>query len=191
MSLSKSFTFHASAAVAENHFQVLLRAELDGAANVARFVGDHQHRQLPFHHRHERLQFQIALEIRRRAFLPRLRVVSRAVEPIADLVDLLVVFLLYVRVRLFLNAKRGEIERARLERRPVDHHRNRTIDLHFVHRPSGQIERRSLSRDQSAALRIESGRSRRGDHMRDSAGARHGMCALAGFTAVAATTSGL
>ena len=37
-------------------------------------------------------------------------------------------------------AKSNEL---RLDRGPIDHHRNRAVDLHFVHRPSRQIKRRA------------------------------------------------
>src|SRR6202041_4203607 len=96
----------------------------------------------------------------------------RTVQPVAQLVYGLVVFLLGVSVRLFFNAERGEVEGARLNRRPINDHGHGAIELHIFHGPTGKVKRGSLSRDESSTLRIETRGSGRGDHFSDAARSR-------------------
>src|ERR1700675_991514 len=129
--LEEILLFPGLGAVRENHFQILLRAEFHCVANVASLSRDDEHGKLAFHDRHERFQLQVALEMSRRALFLRLRVMARAVEPVAQVIHRFVVFLLGVRVGLLFEAKRREIECPRDDRGPVDDHGHRPFDLHF------------------------------------------------------------
>ena len=158
-----------------------MRAEIHGVADVAGFIGDYQHGQLPFHYRDESFEFDIAFVERGRAFFFGLGVVAGAIEPVAEGVDGFVVFLLDVGVGFFFDAEAGEIEAGSLDRGPIDHHGDGAIDLHFVHGPSSEVERGSLPVDEAAALQIEPAGAGGGDYGGDAVRARDGNVRAGGI----------
>src|ERR1051326_7685986 len=118
-----------------------------------------------------------------------LRIMARAIDPVGQFVNLLVVLLLGVGVRFFLAQKSCEIKGAGLDFRPGQHHRHATLDLHFIHRPTSQAECRCLSANDAAITKkIETATATTSVIP---AARVTGMCSLDGNTAVAATTSGL
>ncbi len=70
--------------------------------------------------------------------------------------------------------KVAKSKRGGLDGGPINHHRYGALDLHFVHGPTREVERGSLSGDQSAALQIETSGAGRGDHCGDAARAGDG-----------------
>ena len=97
-----------------------------------------------------------------------LSVMSGALDPFGEFGDLLFVLLLGIRVGLFFSRKRGEIESAGLNFRPIQNHRDTALELHFVHGPASEIKRRGLATEDTAiAGKIKTAASGDGENFSD------------------------
>ncbi len=95
---------------------------------------------IALHHWYERIELEVALLVADRAIVHRERIVARAIEPIAQIINVLLIGLARFLRRLLVTAETAEPAAASATRQagPINDHGRRTPDVHFSRASSRQ-----------------------------------------------------